>query len=184
MSSMITPQGVVLATAMAVSGTVFLLVLRLQKSLPGTQFPGDQIPQSPPPILRSCISTGTQTYTLHMFMYVCMHIYVCIHSILSVFGNGYILFIFSALFGGPVEEKKKKKKKKRVQFAEDVVDPSGDGEEYRRQHAIINKSSSSSSSSTSPPPTLKQRGGMPENRVALYNGILRDRVVHRLAYSC
>ncbi|KAE7998887.1 hypothetical protein FH972_003385 [Carpinus fangiana] len=128
MSSIISPQGVVLATAMAVSGTVFLLVFRLQKSPPPTQFPGDQFPHSSQPILRSCIST------------------------------------------------------------EDVVDPSGDGEEYRRQHAITNKSSSSSSSSsTSPPPKLEQRRGknrgMPANRVALYNGILRDRVVQRLAYS-
>ncbi|KAA0061609.1 uncharacterized protein E5676_scaffold285G00290 [Cucumis melo var. makuwa] len=26
-------------------------------------------------------------------------------------------------------------------------------------------------------------GGMPANRAALYNGILRDRLVHRIAYS-
>ncbi|XP_041002396.1 uncharacterized protein LOC121248106 [Juglans microcarpa x Juglans regia] len=87
------------------------------------------------------------------------------------------------------EGKKREKKKKRVQFAEDVVDPSGDGKEYRRQHDAINSCSSYSSSSSSATPTKlgkSSRGetrGMPANRVALYNGILRDRGVQRLAYS-
>ncbi|XP_030931080.1 uncharacterized protein LOC115956958 [Quercus lobata] len=145
MSSIMSPQGVVFATAMAVSGTVVLLVLKLQKSLPNTQFSVDQIPQSSQPILRSCLSS---------------------------------------------EEKKKEKKKKKVHFAKDVVDPSGDGEAYRKQHGIISSNSSSSSSSSlasSPTPKLeKYRGqtrGMPANRVALYNGILRDRVVQRMGYS-
>ncbi|KAK9947559.1 hypothetical protein M0R45_003177 [Rubus argutus] len=139
MSSMLGSQGVVLATAMAVSGTVLLLAFRLQK-------PADhhQISQSSPQILRSCISSD---------------------------GN-----------------KKRKNKKKRVHFAEDVVDPIGDGKEFRRQ--IMSTSSSSSSSSSSPLSFKKSSGGaqkhkgMPANRVALYNGMLRDRVVHhRLAYS-
>ncbi|XAR66894.1 hypothetical protein NMG60_11013267 [Bertholletia excelsa] len=121
MSPILTSQGAVLATAMAVSGTVLLLVLRLQKSLPATEFP-------PKP----CISS---------------------------------------------DGKRRGKKKKRVHFAEDVVDPTGNGEEFRRQHRSV-------CTSSSPEPQRKELRGMPANRVALYNGILRDRLVHRrLAYS-
>ncbi|KAJ4839240.1 hypothetical protein Tsubulata_007773 [Turnera subulata] len=161
MSSLLCSQGVVLATAMAVSGTVLLLAFRLQKSL---QFPIDQIhphPSSRRQVLRSCIS--------------------------------------------PPEGKKKGNKKKRVHFAKDVVDPRGDGELFRRQqrYAIVGvapknsaTSCSSSSSSSSTAKFKRSSGGvgvgahggkergMPANRVALYNGILRDRGVYRLGYSC
>ncbi|KAH7546382.1 hypothetical protein FEM48_Zijuj01G0194600 [Ziziphus jujuba var. spinosa] len=123
MSSILTSQGVVLATAMAVSGTVILLALRLQKSLPTTQFSvADQLPQSSHTILRSCISS------------------------------------------------------------EDVVDPSGDGEEFRRQNRGLNSNSSNSSMKFKRTSSDKYKG-MPANRAALYHGILRDRVVHRVAYS-
>ncbi|XP_059637965.1 uncharacterized protein LOC132279913 [Cornus florida] len=122
-------QGVVLATAMAVSGTVILLAFGLQKS--STQF-AIKIPiphSSSQPILRSCISSDGR--------------------------------------------KREKKKKKRVQFAEDVAEPSGNSEEYRRQHT-----------STSRLMKDENEGKIPPNRMALYNGILRDRaVVHRFAYS-
>ncbi|KAA8535099.1 hypothetical protein F0562_030102 [Nyssa sinensis] len=136
MSSILISQGVVLATAMAVSGTVILLALRLQKSLPPTQFPVSPIPQSQP-IPRSCISSEAKK-----------------------------------------EKEKEKRKKKRVHFAEDVVEPSGNSEEFRRQR---------SGKINSPPSSeLKESGkvgGMPANRAALYNGILRDRGSQRLAYS-
>ncbi|KAF9662903.1 hypothetical protein SADUNF_Sadunf18G0102800 [Salix dunnii] len=145
MSSSLCSQGVVLATAMAVSGTIILLAFRLQKTLlPSDQFPGDhhQIPESSQQALRSCIAS----------------------------------------------EGKKKGKKKRVHFAEDVVDPRGDGEEFRKQHEAVfltqNSSSSSSSSSSTEFKKSGQQRRMPANRAALYNGILRDRGVQRLAYSC
>ncbi|XP_057484774.1 uncharacterized protein LOC130771212 [Actinidia eriantha] len=135
MSSILNSQGVVLATAMAVSGTVILLALRLQRSFPDAQF------QPPPPLPRSCISS---------------------------------------------DGKKREKKKKRVQFAEDVVDPVGNSDDFRKQHSSCNKNIDHLPSNSSSKPR-ERRGGvrdMPANRVALYNGMLRDRLVHRhLAYS-
>ncbi|KAJ6731932.1 TRANSMEMBRANE PROTEIN [Salix purpurea] len=144
MSSSLCSQGVVLATAMAVSGTVILLAFRLQKTLlPSDQFPGDhhQIPESSQQALRSCMSS---------------------------------------------EGKRKGKKKKTVHFAEDVADPGGDGEEFRRQHGAVFRSQNPSSSSSTSAEFMKsgQKRRMPANRAALYNGILRDRGVQRLAYSC
>ncbi|XP_039071772.1 uncharacterized protein LOC120218978 isoform X2 [Hibiscus syriacus] len=134
MASMLSSQGMVLATAMAVSGTVILLAFRLQKSLDQISLPSQQA-------LRSCISSG-----------------------------------------------KKKTKKKKVHFAEDVMDPRSDGAEFRKQlknRVRINNSAASALNST---PKFKKFGGgkdrgIPANRVALYNGILRDRGVQRLAYS-
>ncbi|KAG9142166.1 hypothetical protein Leryth_007619 [Lithospermum erythrorhizon] len=88
----------------------------------------------------------------------------------------------------------KEKKKKKVHFAEDVVDPIGNNEEYRRKkHRMItsniqqynNSGIEEKESST----LLRKKGGggrrqeLAGNKMALYNGILRDRVHHRVAYS-
>ncbi|KAK9060720.1 hypothetical protein SSX86_021426 [Deinandra increscens subsp. villosa] len=130
MSSILASNGMVFATAMAaVSGTVLLLALRLQK---------------PPSILhhpRSCISP---------------------------------------------DGKKREKKNKKVHFAEDVMEPSGNGEEFRRRLQSKNVNLGHN------PSTLKDQGckkkkvgnykGIPANRMALYSGILRDRGVHRVSY--
>ncbi|KAK4430813.1 hypothetical protein Salat_0843000 [Sesamum alatum] len=141
MSSILSSQAMVLATAMAVSGTVILFAFRLQKSPSTPHFP--LLSQPLPP---SCIISSD-------------------------------------------EGKRKEKKKKRVHFAEDVVDPIGNSDEYRK---LRSNSSCPSQSHASNPNFIKysnpKKGGkveeMPANRVALYNGILRDRVLHRVAYSC
>jgi hypothetical protein len=76
-----------------------------------------------------------------------------------------------------------RKGEKRVRFAEGVVDNEG--------AAPATRSSSFSSSAVPPAPEPTCRGSavettdhrMPANREALYRGMLRDRSVHRTAYS-
>ncbi|KAE8662948.1 phospholipase D alpha 1 [Hibiscus syriacus] len=76
--------------------------------------------------------------------------------------------------GGKKRDKKKSKKK--VKFAENVKETSGNGDEYRKeQHEKMIAGSKIDGIC---------RNQMPANRVALYNGILRDRVhVHRMGCS-
>ncbi|KAK3002513.1 hypothetical protein RJ639_021425 [Escallonia herrerae] len=144
-SSMSPSNGVVLATAMAVSGTVILLAMRLQKSLTTTteaaaaattttttQFLISPVQQPPAP--RSCISP---------------------------------------------DGRKREKKKKKVHFAQDVVDTRGSSEEFRRRLRTSNGTSSLHSSLKNG----RKMRDMPANRMALYNGMLKDRVLHRVAYS-
>ncbi|KAI3920356.1 hypothetical protein MKX01_000695 [Papaver californicum] len=79
------------------------------------------------------------------------------------------------------EKKREKKMKKRVHFAEDVVDPVGNSKDFRRDH----KKSSSSFKKNDQDCGRSQQGkvrGIPPNRMALYNGILRDRE-HRMTCS-
>ncbi|XP_026453136.1 uncharacterized protein LOC113353881 isoform X2 [Papaver somniferum] len=81
------------------------------------------------------------------------------------------------------KKKREKKMKKRVHFAEDIVDPIGNCKDFRRDHK---KSSSSSSFKKNDQDCGRsQQGkvrGIPPNRLALYNGILRDRE-HRMTCS-
>lgn len=124
-----------LATAMAaVSGTVIVLALCLQKSLPTTT--AAQFSVNHP---RSCISSDEKRI------------------------------------------EKKKKKKKRVHFAEDVVDPTRNSEEFRRRLDLNSKPPAAAATPRSNKVRMRE---MPANRMALYNGILRNRVVHRPAYVC
>ncbi|CAI9766079.1 unnamed protein product [Fraxinus pennsylvanica] len=69
-------------------------------------------------------------------------------------------------------EKKNKKKEKRVKFADDVKDSRGNGELYRK----LRKKSSKAEATCCGNEILGYNGLMPANRVALYNGILKDRV--------
>ncbi|KAI7755707.1 hypothetical protein M8C21_028309, partial [Ambrosia artemisiifolia] len=79
--------------------------------------------------------------------------------------------------------KKRKKKNKKVHFAEDVMEPSGNGEEFRRRLQSRNFSPNRSFSTTLKNEECKKtmrrdHKGIPANRMALYSGILRDRGVH------
>ncbi|GFY96965.1 hypothetical protein Acr_11g0013480 [Actinidia rufa] len=145
MSSILSSPGVVLATAMAVSG-VILLALRREKNFPPTQFPGES--RFPPHRANSSL--------LSLFRYLGLLHHFCI-SIYCV-----KLTVISCVDG----KKRERKKKKRVQFAESVKDQSGNGEEYRKEHK----------KSTNPRSCRGQIREMPANRVALYSGVLRDRV--------
>ncbi|GMH04518.1 hypothetical protein Nepgr_006358 [Nepenthes gracilis] len=130
MSPILSPQGVAFATAMAaVSGTVILLALRLQKS-PSPQPPQQQQPPSAHfqanSVPRPCISSGGK-------------------------------------------KKKREKTAKRVRFAEDVMDKTGEDQDFKTRHQQFGGGNSSSKLRKS-----VQISGIPANRMVLYNSILRD----------
>lgn len=78
-----------------------------------------------------------------------------------------------------LDNKKRERKKKKVHFAEDVIDPIGNGEEFRKRFADKNNRKDKNLKSSD----YKVPRELSANRMALYNGILRDRVVNRTAYS-
>ncbi|KAI3920355.1 hypothetical protein MKX01_000694 [Papaver californicum] len=83
------------------------------------------------------------------------------------------------------EEKKiEKKKKKKVRFAEDVINPVGNSKDFRRYHKKSSSSLLILTKKTDQDSSRSQQGegrGIPYNRIALYDGILRDRK-HRMTY--
>ncbi|XP_071737218.1 uncharacterized protein [Rutidosis leptorrhynchoides] len=80
-----------------------------------------------------------------------------------------------------VDGKKRVKKKKKVHFAEDVMEPSGNGEEFRKGLQSKNFPKLITNSSLIEDEGGNKKFSMPANRMALYSGILRDRSIHRFA---
>ncbi|CAN6455134.1 unnamed protein product [Victoria cruziana] len=79
--------------------------------------------------------------------------------------------------------KKETKNKKRVRFAHDVLEPSGDNEEFRRKHTLASKlryeNQDRASMEQEKKPTeqvYRKVRNMPENQAVLYKGIVRDRL--------
>ncbi|AEE75723.1 hypothetical protein AtNW77_Chr3g0172591 [Arabidopsis thaliana] len=79
------------------------------------------------------------------------------------------------------ETKKQGKKIKKVRFADNVKDTKGNGEEYRRRE-LNRKSVPKPVTKPGKTGSMCRISTMPANRMALYNGILRDRD-HRVQYS-
>ncbi|XP_026453000.1 uncharacterized protein LOC113353693 isoform X2 [Papaver somniferum] len=74
------------------------------------------------------------------------------------------------------KKKREKKMKKRVHFAEDVVDPIGNSKDLRRVHKRSSSSSSFKKNDQDCGRSQQEKvRGIPPNRLALYNGIMRDR---------
>ncbi|KAL2555008.1 hypothetical protein Fot_08627 [Forsythia ovata] len=83
----------------------------------------------------------------------------------------------SCLSSGSQKMEKNKKKKKRVKFVDDVKDSRGNSELYRKKHRKSIKSHVNYCGNE-----ILEFHGMPVNRVALYSGILKDRV-QKIEYS-
>ncbi|KAG9450422.1 hypothetical protein H6P81_010387 [Aristolochia fimbriata] len=146
MSSLLTSQGMALATAMAVSGTVIIFALCRPKPLFDARFAVHHDSPSAARNLRSCIASGERNM------------------------------------------RRWKKKKKRVHFADHLVeavkliayeDKNEEEEEEEEGQGYENEDGEYETGSGFEGVRIsrKDQGGrMPANRLALYNGILQDRL--------
>ncbi|KAK2974402.1 hypothetical protein RJ640_021258 [Escallonia rubra] len=125
--SIMRSEGVVIATALAVSGAVFFISVLRDKNFTLAQLSGSHDFHPKEPILRSCLSSGG---------------------------------------------KRGRRVKKSVRFADSVKDPSGNGEEFRKYQRRRRSPRNGASCGIE---------ALPENRLALYRGIIRDRI-HRVSY--
>ncbi|KAF8045014.1 hypothetical protein N665_5758s0002 [Sinapis alba] len=71
--------------------------------------------------------------------------------------------------------KKQRKKKKKVRFDENVKDTIGNGKEYRRKRELSRRTVPERVIKPGKTGSVCGISTMPANRMALYNGILRDR---------
>ncbi|KAJ0238514.1 hypothetical protein HA466_0241350 [Hirschfeldia incana] len=71
--------------------------------------------------------------------------------------------------------KQQRKKKKKVRFAENVKDTKGNGKEYRRMWELSQRTVPERVTKPGKTGSVCGISTMPANRMALYNGILRDR---------
>lgn len=184
-------QGLAVTTAMVLSTTVLYLAFSKQNISPPFQIPST--PNSPDPnkqILRSCLYSGKSkfiSFSIPLFFLL----FKCSVSSLAFFffeeNYNFLIFYFAFVFSEEKKRERKKKKKKRVKFSENVMVK----EEEVRDNNITNKENreeqgkkqnrASIKNNKCRNETTETRGsGMPANRIALYNGILRDRV-HRMA---
>lgn len=93
-------------------------------------------------------------------------------------------------------EASKPKRLKKVRFAPDVIEPSGNGQEYRlrcraapMKHSVDsefqkpNISNVDCSNSSKAQKTAPTKSHIPANRIALYKGLRQSRLQHTLSYS-
>lgn len=153
---------VVIATAMVCSSTA--LFLAMARQFHGNHQTSKVLDQTPRPILRSCLSSGT--------------IFFSVPRMFLIDFSGKVSFFFP---WDAEETRKQRKRIKKVRFSDNVKDTKGNGKEYRRRE--LNRRS------VPEPVTKPEKTGsmcristMPANRMALYNGILRDRD-HRVQCS-
>ncbi|KAF4398942.1 hypothetical protein G4B88_023536 [Cannabis sativa] len=82
----------------------------------------------------------------------------------------------SCLSSGNDKEKRERNKKKKVKFAENVKEPKGNGEEfrngYKKRRRILEMNNNNCRNEIS---GIQKTPNKNNNRIALYNGIIKDR---------
>jgi len=156
-------QGLVFTSAMLFSTTLLYLAFSKHKTF---QIPSDSNKQ----ILRSCMYSGKSNLIPFFFLFSNTTL-ISTRLWDSVICGAYFVFCFVV-----AEEKKRgrKKKKKKVKFAKNVMVKEVEREveeENREEQGMQNRVSRSECEREN-----LGNAEIPANRIALYNGILRDRV--------